>query len=206
MSSWTPRKDSKAALFLELAQPDSLGYSDEVPIDRFVDRYAKLQMGNGGDWCRDSSSLGRRFNIARHKVKGKIVSVSLEGYRKVSTSKPIPSDVRKKMKTERCSILQTGNPEVDHKDGRLDDPRLADIATVREDDFQPLSKAANNAKRQHCRECRDSHMRFDATKLGYPVPQWRGQERYNGTCVGCYWHDPKKFNIEVTKHHPASHQ
>jgi len=36
-------------------------------------------------------------------------------------------------------------------------------------DFQPLSRAANDAKKQFCKECKKSGMRYDATKIGYPV-------------------------------------
>ena len=42
--------------------------------------------------------------------------------------------------------------------------------------------------------------RFDAKRLGYQVSQVRGNGLYNGTCVGCYWHDPLFFNSEVSKH------
>ena len=66
------------------------------------------------------------------------------------------------------------------------------------DDFQPLSKAANNAKRQHCKRCRETGRRFDAKRLGYRVSQFKGNGVYNGMCVGCYWHDPKRFNCEVS--------
>ena len=96
-------------------------------------------------------------------------------------------------------VLATGSPQCDHKDGRLDDPRLSDASLVTVDDFQPLSRGANDAKRQHCLECRDTGNRFDARRLGYSVGQVRGDGRYNGTCVGCYWHDPVFFNAEVSK-------
>ena len=95
-------------------------------------------------------------------------------------------------------MLATGSTQCDHKDGRLDDPRLSDINLVTIDDFQPLSRAANDAKRQHCIECRDTGNRFDAKRLGYSVSQVRGDGKYNGTCVGCYWHDPMFFNAEVS--------
>jgi len=96
-------------------------------------------------------------------------------------------------------VLGTTRIEIDHKDGRQDDPRLTDMASVSVDDFQPLSKAANNAKRQHCKECRATGQRFDARRLGYQVGQVKGNGEYRGTCIGCYWYDPKAFNWEVSK-------
>ena len=62
-----------------------------------------------------------------------------------------------------------------------------------------LSKAANNAKRQHCKECRATDKRFDAKLLGYSVGQVKGNGVYEGSCAGCYWYDPFVFNQEVSK-------
>ena len=64
------------------------------------------------------------------------------------------------------------------------------------EDFQPLSKAANDAKRQFCKECRRTGIRFDAQKLGYPMSYYKGGARHHNeedACVGCYWYDPIKF-------------
>lgn len=194
------KKGSKAALFLELAQPDSLGFSRPVPVSEFTGPYASLKFGNGGDWIRQDGSLAKRFNIRRHpEGKGKITQVELQGFKKVVIQKPIPEGIRREVTAGRCVVLATGSPQCDHKDGRLDDPRLSDASLVTVDDFQPLSRGANDAKRQHCLECRDTGNRFDAKRLGYSVGQVRGDGRYNGTCVGCYWHDPMFFNREVSK-------
>ena len=196
------RVGSKAALFLELAQPDSLGFSRPVPVSEFTGPYAGLRFGNGGDWIRQDGPLAKRFNIRRHpEGKGKITHVELQGFRKVVIQKPIPEGIRRRVTAGRCVVLATGSPQCDHKDGRLDDPRLSDASQVVIADFQPLSRSANDAKRQHCLECRDTGNRFDATRLGYLVGQVRGDGRYNGTCVGCYWHDPMFFNAEVSKNY-----
>ena len=63
-------------------------------------------------------------------------------------------------------------------------------------DFQPLSKAANDAKRQFCKECIATGIRYDATKLGYPMSYYKGEAEHNGeedACIGCYWYDPLEF-------------
>ena len=191
---------SKAALFLELANPDDLGFSRSVSVVEFADKYQGLAFGNGGSWIRRDSRLARFYNIRTHKKGNAITHVELQGYRKVPVlEKPIPAAIRRKVITNDCVVLGTSKPECDHKDGRLDDPRLSNSNLVTIDDFQPLSKAANNAKRQHCVECRDTDQRFDAKRLGYQVSQVRGNGEYNGTCVGCYWHDPVFFNQEVSK-------
>ncbi|MCY4145000.1 MAG: restriction endonuclease [Chloroflexi bacterium] len=182
-----------AALFLKLAQPDELGFSRSVGIEEFVGEYQRLQLGNGGSWCRDDGPLARKYNIRRRKAGSRIVAIELQGFKKIAIEKPIPEWIRERLKNERCVVLDTSKVEIDHKDGRRDDPRLSDTASVTLDDFQPLSKAANNAKRQHCKTCRDTGQRYDAKRLGFPIAQFKGNGQYNGTCIGCYWHDPKAF-------------
>ncbi len=187
-----------AALFLQLAQPDELGFSRRVGIDEFTGDYQKLRLGNGGSWCRDDGPLAKKYNIRRHKKSGKIVAIELQGYKKVAIEKPIPTWIRTALQNERCAILDTSKVEIDHKDGRRDDPRLNDPDRVTLNDFQPLSKAANNAKRQHCKECRATNRRYDAKRLGFPISQYAGNGIYNGTCIGCYWHDPKMFIRKIS--------
>ena len=199
--AYNPKEGSKPYLFLKLASPDSDGYSREVFVSEFKGEYTKLRMGNGGDWCRDDSTLGKYYNITRNKTKGKNTSIKLNGHKKGSDSKPIPRKLGNKIRKKRCSILAIGGNQiqVDHKDGRRDDPRLSDVNRVTEDDLQPLSQAANSAKRQHCKECRETEKRFDAKRLGYTVSQTKGNDKYRGSCVGCYWHDPKAFNKMVSE-------
>ncbi|EJB67277.1 type II restriction enzyme NlaIII [Helicobacter pylori Hp H-45] len=55
--------------------------------------------------------------------------------------------------------------EVDHKDGRKDDPRVSDSNAQTFDDFQALCKACNDKKRQVCKECKETDHRFKATKI-----------------------------------------
>ncbi|EMR60078.1 ICEA family protein [Helicobacter pylori CPY1662] len=54
---------SKKELFLELAQPDKNGMSRWVSTIEFVGKYQGLQLGNGGSWCRNNSSLAKEFKL-----------------------------------------------------------------------------------------------------------------------------------------------
>ena len=191
-------RQTLADLFLELAQPAEDGFSRRVPVTEFVGKYERLRMGNGGSWCREDGGLARRYNIVRHLERGRIIAVELSGFNKNPIIKTIRQDIREHHRDERCVVLATSNTDVDHKDGRRDDPKLNDTTTQRIEDFQPLSKAANYAKRQHCKECRETGNRFDAKRLGYTVSQIRGNGVYRGSCVGCYWYDPKAFNAALT--------
>ena len=189
------QKNSKPYLFYELATPNEYGHSRKVFASEFEGKYERLKLGNGGDWCRTDGSLGMKFKIERFKEKGRIVAVQLFGENtKTKISKQIRSDIVSKISKQRCAVLDVSKVEVDHKDGHRDDYDNFKIENQREDQFQPLSKSANTAKREHCKKCRDTKIRFDAKKLGYKEGVWMGDLNYRDSCIGCFWHDIKKFN------------
>lgn len=187
-------------MFLQLAQPDEEGFSRFVHISEMVEEFEALMrgLGNGGSWCRDDGSL-KDFNIERIKEKGKIVAVKLNGIKKHVINKQIKSEIKNYYKDKKCAVLAVSNIEVDHKDGRRDSMLALNPKTQDIKDFQPLSKCVNNAKRQHCKVCRESGVRFDAKVLGYSTSQIKGSTKYTGSCVGCYWFDPAIFNKQISQ-------
>jgi len=50
---------TKTELFIELANPNKDGVSRWVNVSEFTGKYKDLQLGNGGSWCRASSSLAK---------------------------------------------------------------------------------------------------------------------------------------------------
>lgn len=191
------KKPSKVDLFLELAQPDNQGFSKDVPVSQFVGKYSRLQFGNGADWARDDGTLGRKYNVVRHKrgPTQAITSVELQGYNKNPKKRSISKKVYDAIRGKRCVVLATTSKVLpDHKDGRYDDPRVSRTSDQKLEDFQPMSESVNYAKREHCKKCRQTNKRFDAKQLGYPVGQVKGNGTYRGTCVGCYWFSPFAFN------------
>ena len=157
---------------------------------------------NGGDWCRSNQSyLGKKYNIIREKRGGSIFSVKIDGFNKQTTiNSSIRSYISSSIQKKRCVILDIStNIECDHKDGMKDDWRLNDKSNQSINDFQPLSKAANDAKRQHCKMCKKIGKRYDAKRLGYSHSFIYGNEN-SKTCVGCYWYDPIAFNEEISKY------
>jgi hypothetical protein len=89
--------------------------------------------------------------------------------------------------------------ECDHKDGTYNTKTNESLETQRMEDFQSLSKAVNDAKRQHCKECRNNHCvkRYDAKRLGYLVSDVHIKDQ--PFCQGCYWNDPQEFNRIVSQ-------
>jgi len=201
---------TKKELFLELANPDKNGKSRWVSINEFVDKYKDLQLGNGGSWCRTDSSLDKKYIIETDKTVtsgNSIDRIRLNGYNtNQSFSQNIRKDIKDYYKTKNCVMLGiNGNSvntkvEIDHKDGRKNNERVSDTKTQKLEDFQPLSKAANDVKRQICLKCKETNKRWNAKNLqGNPFEFYYGDENYTQEvgCIGCYQYDPVEYRKTV---------
>ena len=192
-------KISKTELFIKLANPNENGYSRWVNTSEFVDEYSSLVFGNGASWARKESTLAKNYIVEFDKsiTRGNSIDrIRLAGFNNNNFSQHIRVDIKKEIQKRRCVVLGTSNPEVDHKNGMKNEKRVMQNENQKLDDFQPLSKAANDAKRQFCKECRNSGIRFDAKKLGFPMSYYKGIANHNfeeDACIGCYWYDPLEF-------------
>lgn len=190
---------TKTELFIQLAKPDENGISRWVSVSEFVGEYACLTFGNGASWARKESILAKKYVVEFDKsiTRGNgIDRIRLNGFNNGNYSQQIRADIKRAIKARRCVVLGTSNPEVDHKNGMKNEDRVMRNEDQRLEDFQPLSKAANDAKRQFCKECRRTGIRYDAKLLGYPISYYQGEAHHNheeNACIGCYWYDPLEF-------------
>lgn len=195
---------TKTELFIQLAQPNGDGVSRWVNITEFIGEYACLTFGNGASWARKESALAKKYIIEFDKNVSRgngIDRIRLNGFNNGDYSQYIRADIKKAIKSRRCVILGTSNPEVDHKNGMKNEGRVMRNENQCLEDFQPLSKAANDAKRQFCKECRQTGIRYDAKLLGYPVSYYSGVAEHGNeenACIGCYWYDPIEFKRHLT--------
>ena len=193
---------TKTELFLRLAKPNEDGVSRWVSTSEFVGEYADLKFGNGTSWARKESNLAKKYIIELDKSitpGNRTDRIRLNGFNDGDFSQHIRADIKREISSRRCVVLGTSRPEVDHKNGMKNEGRVMRNENQQLTDFQPLSKAANDAKRQYCKECRRTGIRYDAKKLGYPMSYYAGGANHNmeeDACVGCYWYDP----IEFKKH------
>ena len=187
---------TKPELFLELAKPDGNGFSRWVKVSEFVGKYSELALGNGASWCRKESTIAKNYKVEFDKSLtpgNSIDAIRLAGKNDGDYSQHIKDSIKKNIKSKRCVVLGTSNPEVDHKNGMKNEDRVMKNENQKLSDFQPLSKAANDAKRQFCKECKQTGIRFDAKKLGYPMSYYKGGAKHNNeedACVGWFWYDP----------------
>lgn len=190
---------TKTELFLQLAKPDKNGVSRWVHVSEFVGEYANLAFGNGASWARKESTLAKKYIVEFYKDDtpgNSIDRIRVNGFNNGDYSQHISAAIKREIKARRCVILGTSNPEVDHKNGMKNESRVMKNENQKLSDFQPLSKAANDAKRQFCKECMRTGIRYDAKQLGYPMSYYQGGSKHNNeenACVGCYWYDPLEF-------------
>lgn len=190
---------TKTELFLKLAAPDKNGVSRWVYVSEFVGEYADLTFGNGASWARKESTLAKKYNVEfyRNDTPGNSIDrIRLNGFNNGDYSQHINASIKREIKSRRCVVLGTSNPEVDHKNGMKNESRVMKNEAQRLSDFQALSKAANDAKRQFCKECMRTGIRYDAKQLGYPMSYYKGGVKHNNeenACIGCYWYDPIEF-------------
>ncbi|GHS91448.1 hypothetical protein FACS1894139_07060 [Planctomycetales bacterium] len=208
-------------LFLQLAKPDNNGVSRWVAVTEFFGEYKRLQLGNGGSWCRSSSNLAKKYLVEFDKSLSRgnsIDRIRLNGFNnRTAFSQNIRQDIRDYYKTQNCVMLGiNGNSEntkieIDHKDGRKEDSRVSNVESQRIEDFQPLCKAANDVKRQICKECKRTDRRWDAKNIkGNPYSFYDGDESYDEElgCRGCYQYDPveyRKTNIKKISNEAAEY-
>lgn len=196
---------TKTELFIELAKPNENGISRWVNVSEFVGKYACLTFGNGASWARKESILAKNYIVEFDKsvTRGNSIDrIRLNGFDNKTYSQHIRADIKRIIKARRCVILGTSNPEIDHKNGMKNEDRVMQNLCQRLEDFQPLSKAANDAKRQFCKECRNTGIRFDAKQLGYPMSYYQGVAEHHNedtACIGCFWYDPLEFRKHLMK-------
>lgn len=189
-------------MFLQASQPDENGKTRLWYYSELEAMYpgTEFQTKNGGDWCRSDGQL-RDFIIYRHKEKNRTIGIRLDGYKDTTIEKRINNNILKVIKKQKCSVLDVGGEfiECDHKDGRYDENKYANVENQIIDDFQPLHRNVNLSKRTHCKECQITNLRYDARNLGYSFGWTKGNINYKNTCEGCYWYDPRQFNKDISK-------
>lgn len=202
---------TKIELFLKLARPDDNGVSRWVSVDEFLGEFKELKLGNGGSWCRKSSALAKKYVVEFDKTQStgnSIDAIRLNGFNENETfNQAISSEIKKYYKDKPCVMLgiigtsENTKIEIDHKEGTKNSQRVSNISTQKLEDFQPLTKAANDAKRQICKRCQETDKRFDATCIkGFPMPYYRGNSSLKESgCIGCYQYDPVAYREELLR-------
>jgi hypothetical protein len=184
--------------FFEYAKPVD-GVTDWVTFEELEKHFGISFHTTNGSWAQENRGPLNGYLIEKRKVGNKLIAIKLNGLNETSNNS-IRTDIRRSIKKQRCRIVDAGAQiECDHKDGRKPIETYGDILNQTEDDFQPLHKTCNDTKRHWCSECKKTNLRYDATRLGYSAGWIDGNINYEGTCFGCFWYDPRKFNQVISK-------
>lgn len=196
-------KQTAATIFIDNFIDEKTGWSEIIFLDDLIEEYGdQFMCNNGCQWARKGSLLDnnyilKRFNAKELGISGiawnKVVAVQTQGFREKKENHSIPQRIKTLLKNKPCAVLGvlTSDMEIDHKNGRYDVNEYCD------NDFQPLTKSVNDAKREHCKRCNATGCRFKASVLGYAIDFIEGDET-STSCNGCYWYDPQLFNHTVS--------
>ena len=198
--SYTPRLGTASRALYEIIVDAPIG--ERILISSLPHKLRGLFLNGASGPFRSGSAFRKNYNIELLKEGrgNKNTHFIYWGPREDDgLRQTIRPDIRKKLSKLPCVFTGTTTQiEVDHKDGRKDNVRVMTTATQEEDDFQPTCKTLNDIKRQVCKQCVTTGQRFDATSIGLSVPVVDGSLGYEGTCKGCYYHDPIYFRSRLT--------
>lgn len=187
------RKNLEKALNLFL--PDVEGYSDWIAVEEVIT--ADLPWFNNGNIRR-----GIPFGINEYlwefkRIKQRqIVAMRMIGYNySHSHNQYIPQNIKEQLFQNQfsnfspnCTIpLHSEDKEIDHRWGRKD---LYDHKTI--DDFQLLSHSHNLFKREKCKKCKETNVRYLSEHHSNFVI---GCEKWDDVigCKGCPLAEPELY-------------
>ena len=208
MDMWIPNPlkpptpcEAKVCAFI---RPNREGFSEWFSIFELSEAFPNCNsLGGKNGSGMFTRELAKDFIFTADQAKRRDGS-KITARRAYGLVKPRPethlvnADIRRQLSKTYCAILGTkAQLEINHKDGRKDSWIVNDLDLQSIEDFQALHKTANAVKREVCVKCKQTKQRFDARHLGFPFGWTEGEAQYQGTCLGCFWHDPKAFRART---------
>ena len=157
-----------------LFQPDKNGYSRKVSREEIEN--SNLTWSKNGNGRRNVYFGVQKYKWVAERGNGnKVISLKLDGLNEsVILNQTIRKDIKDKLYTQTrsnfaptCLVsLVDKDKEIDHRWGRKDSPlydRINDTSKQTIDDFQLLSHSHNQFKREQCKKCTMTNIRFDDT-------------------------------------------
>ena len=191
------KKPSNLEKVITLFNPDKNGYSRKVGVEEI--QKSPLTWGNNGNGRRNVFFQVQKFKWIAERGKGnKVISLKLDGFNEsVILNQTIRKDIKDKLNEQTrsnfapdCLIpLVNKDKEIDHRWGRKDSPlydRINDTKKQSIDDFQLLSHSHNQFKREQCKKCTMTNVRYDATMWDDSVG-----------CSGCPLAQPELYRGEL---------
>ena len=169
--------------------PDADGCSKWVTVESVIE--GGLKWTSNGNIRRGVAFNVNEFYWEFKRHKNTVIEMRLIGHNtelafKQNIRRDIVSELRQQSRSNfapNCIVpLVENDKEIDHRWGRKDDPQfihIADTANQSIDDFQLLSHSHNQFKREQCKKCVETNVRYDGVC-------------YN-TCIGCPLAQPELY-------------
>ena len=180
-----------------LFQPDKNGYSRKVSREEIEN--SNLTWSKNGNGRRNVYFQVQKYKWVAERGKGnKVISLKLDGFNEsIILNQTIRKDIKDKLYAQTRSNfgiddmlpLVDKDKEIDHRWGRKDSPlysRVNDTKKQTIDDFQLLSHSHNQFKREQCKKCTMTNVRFDGTIWDNSVG-----------CSGCPLAQPELYRGEL---------
>jgi len=191
------KKPSNLEKVISLFNPDENGYSRRVRVEEIEN--SNLTWSKNGNGRRGKFFGVQKFKFLVERGKGnKVISLKLDGLNEsIILNQTIRKDIKDKLNEQNrsnfapdCLIpLVDNDKEIDHRWGRKDSPlygRINDTKKQSIDDFQLLSHSHNQFKREQCKKCTMTNVRYDATMWDDSVG-----------CSGCPLAQPELYRGEL---------
>ena len=191
------KKPSNLEKVISLFNPDENGYSRRVRVEEIEN--SNLTWSKNGNGRRGKFFGVQKFKFLVERGKGnKVISLKLDGLNEsIILNQTIRKDIKDKLNGQNrsnfapdCLIpLVDNDKEIDHRWGRKDSPlygRINDTKKQSIDDFQLLSHSHNQFKREQCKKCTMTNVRYDATMWDDSVG-----------CSGCPLAQPELYRGEL---------
>ena len=191
------KKPSNLEKVISLFNPDENGYSRRVRVEEIEN--SNLTWSKNGNGRRGKFFGVQKFKFLVERGKGnKVISLKLDGLNEsIILNQTIRKDIKDKLNEQNrsnfapdCLIpLVDNDKEIDHRWGRKDSPlynRINDTKKQSIDDFQLLSHSHNQFKREQCKKCTMTNVRYDATMWNDSVG-----------CSGCPLAQPELYRGEL---------
>jgi len=159
-----------------LFQPDKNGYSRKVSREEIEN--SNLTWSKNGNGRRNVYFQVQKYKWVAERGKGnKVISLKLDGFNEsIILNQTIRKDIKDKLYAQTRSNfapddmlpLVDKDKEIDHRWGRKDSPlysRVNDTKKQTIDDFQLLSHTHNQFKREQCKKCKMTNIRFGSKTL-----------------------------------------
>jgi hypothetical protein len=154
---------------------------------------------------------GKQFSIREHclicnETTGHYTLLSLEKEvrkERVSFSPSIRNTILRLYNNKDIMDGQSSDLEIDHRitpyryDGIEPEIPLEPTSEYLKNNYMVLTKKNNNVKRETCKKCIETDTR-QVSLIGIKF-FYKGNDRYEGTCEGCFWAYPEKWTEEVNK-------